>query len=96
MLATMTRYYCHDHPDTLTLATTVVEARPGAVALAATPFYPGGGGQLADRGVLRWAGGEAKIVGWNRPAARSGTCSTGSRRSRTRWRQWSIPPFAPR
>src|SRR5262245_2869327 len=59
----MTRYYCHDHPDTLTLATTVAAARPGAVALADTPFYPGGGGQLADRGVLRWSDGEAKVVG---------------------------------
>lgn len=60
----MTRYYCHDHPDTLTLATRVVAARPGAAALEQSPFYPGGGGQLADRGVLRWAGGEAPIKGF--------------------------------
>jgi len=66
----MTRYHCHDHPDTLTLATTVLEARPGAVALAATPFYPGGGGQLADRGVLRWSGGEARVVGFESTGGR--------------------------
>jgi misacylated tRNA(Ala) deacylase len=28
-----------------------------------TAFYPGGGGQPADFGVLRWAGGEARVVG---------------------------------
>ncbi len=30
-----------------------------AVALDRTAFYPGGGGQPADRGRLRWSGGEA-------------------------------------
>ena len=56
--------YCHDHPETLTLETTVADARPGKVALAQSPFYPGGGGQLADRGVVRWDGGEAKVTGF--------------------------------
>ncbi|HYD06042.1 MAG TPA: alanine--tRNA ligase-related protein, partial [Reyranella sp.] len=55
--------YCHDYPETLALETTVADARPGKVALTDTPFYPGGGGQLADRGVIRWNGGEAKITG---------------------------------
>jgi misacylated tRNA(Ala) deacylase len=55
--------YCHDHPETLALETTVTDARPGKVALAESPFYPGGGGQLADRGVVRWGGGEAKVIG---------------------------------
>ena len=41
--------YCHDHPDTLSLDTAVADARPGRIVLADTPFYPGGGGQLADR-----------------------------------------------
>jgi misacylated tRNA(Ala) deacylase len=31
--------------------------------LADTPFHPGGGGQLADRGVVRWHGGEVRVVG---------------------------------
>jgi misacylated tRNA(Ala) deacylase len=35
---------------------TVVGAEGNAVALDATAFYPGGGGQLADRGTLRWDG----------------------------------------
>jgi misacylated tRNA(Ala) deacylase len=59
----MARYYCHEHPDVLTLTTQVVDARPGAVVLEHTPFYPGGGGQLADRGRLRWTGGEAAVTG---------------------------------
>jgi misacylated tRNA(Ala) deacylase len=62
--------YCHDHPETLTIETTVAAAWPGKVALFDTPFYPGGGGQLADRGVLRWYGGEAKVVGFEVSAGR--------------------------
>jgi misacylated tRNA(Ala) deacylase len=54
----MSRYFCHAHPDVLTVATRAVDARPGAVLLADTPFHPGGGGQLHDRGVVRWIGGE--------------------------------------
>lgn len=73
----MPRYFCHEHPEVLTLETTVVDARPGAVVLAQTPFHPGGGGQLADRGVVRWHDGEAAVTGfelidgqlWHRLAA---------------------------
>lgn len=59
----MSRYYCNEHPEILTLASEAVETRPGAVRLAQHPFYPGGGGQLADRGVLRWSGGESVVTG---------------------------------
>ncbi len=37
----MTRYYCHEHPDVLTIESRVVDARAGAVLLEDTPFYPG-------------------------------------------------------
>jgi misacylated tRNA(Ala) deacylase len=57
--------YCHEQPDILVLETEIVDARPGKVALGQSPFYPGGGGQLADCGVLRWTGGEARIVGFD-------------------------------
>ena len=60
----MSRFFCHEHPDVLTLETRVVDARPGAVVLEQTPFYPGGGGQLADQGVLRWHGGVVTVVGF--------------------------------
>jgi misacylated tRNA(Ala) deacylase len=60
----MSRYFCHEFPEVLTLETRVVDARPGGVVLEQTPFHPGGGGQLADRGVLRWNGGEATVTGF--------------------------------
>ena len=59
----MSRYFCHEHPDILTLETRVVEARPGAVLLDQSPFHPGGGGQLADHGLVRWSGGEVRVNG---------------------------------
>lgn len=59
----MTWYFCHENPDTLILETRVVNARPGAVLLEQSPFHPGGGGQLADRGLLRWSGGEVRVIG---------------------------------
>jgi Ser-tRNA(Ala) deacylase AlaX len=40
----MTRRFCQDHSDILTLDATVIGARPGAVRLSRHPFYPGGGG----------------------------------------------------
>jgi misacylated tRNA(Ala) deacylase len=58
------RSFYHDHPCVLTLQTQVVEARPGRVLLAQSPFFPGGGGQLPDRGVLRWDGGEETVTGF--------------------------------
>lgn len=59
----MSRPFYHQHPETLAVQTEIVFARPGRVLLAQTPFYPGGGGQLADRGVLRWSAGEVAVVG---------------------------------
>lgn len=60
----MLQPYYHEHPDSLLLETDVAELRPGRVALARSPFYPGGGGQLPDRGVIRWAGGEVVVTGF--------------------------------
>jgi misacylated tRNA(Ala) deacylase len=60
----MARYFCHQHPDLLNLETTVLNSRPGAVLLRRSPFHPGGGGQLADRGWLCWAGGEVVVTGF--------------------------------
>ena len=49
---TITHYYCHDFPDTLSLSTDVLDVEPGKVLVSTSPFFPGGGGQLPDRGVL--------------------------------------------
>lgn len=54
----------HEHPETLVVDTEIVDAGTGRVLLARSPFFPGGGGQLADRGSLRWAGGETAVVGF--------------------------------
>jgi misacylated tRNA(Ala) deacylase len=62
--------FCHEQPETLVLQTQITEALPGRVTLAQSPFYPGGGGQLADRGVIRWNEGEAKVVGFDYAAGK--------------------------
>src|SRR5258708_13339581 len=49
----MARLFCHDHPETLVGETDIVDARPGRVLLAQSPFYPRGGGQLIQRRLLR-------------------------------------------
>lgn len=61
----MTRLFCQDHPEILTLEAQVVDARPGAIRLSRHPFFPGGGGQLPDRGIVRWQGGEAPVTGFS-------------------------------
>jgi misacylated tRNA(Ala) deacylase len=60
----MARAFYHQHPDVMVLESEVVEAHPGRVRLAQSPFYAGGGGQLADRGSLHWSGGEIGIAGF--------------------------------
>ena len=62
----MERAFYHERPDVVTLEAEVLDHRPGRVLLAVSPFFPGGGGQLADRGVIRWANGEAPVTGFER------------------------------
>jgi misacylated tRNA(Ala) deacylase len=47
----------------------VAAAEGPAVALGRTAFYPGGGGQPPDTGVLRWGGGEGRVAELRRDGA---------------------------
>ena len=62
----MLRAFYHQHSGTLLLETAVLDAAPGRVVLEQSPFFPGGGGQLPDRGVLRWAGGKVAVAGFEK------------------------------
>ena len=42
--------------------TSVAAASDGLVKLEESPFYPEGGGQIADSGALHWEGGEAEVT----------------------------------
>ena len=57
------RLLCQSDPELFELETEVIDARPGAVLLAQSPMFPGGGGQLPDRASLQWANGEIAISG---------------------------------
>ncbi|KAA2234178.1 alanyl-tRNA editing protein [Salinarimonas soli] len=50
-----------DHPTVLELEVDTLDTRPGAVLIERSPFFSGGGGQLADRGHIRWSGVGAPI-----------------------------------
>ena len=60
----MTRYLCHDQPDLFDFEAVVLDSRPGAVVLSRSAFYPGGGGQLSDRGVLEARDGPLEVSGF--------------------------------
>jgi len=57
------RPYAVDHPGVLELDGYALDARPGAVLLAQSPFYPGGGGQLPDRGTIAWQDRICRVIG---------------------------------
>jgi misacylated tRNA(Ala) deacylase len=59
----MSRYLCHDHPDVFDFTAQVLRTRPGAMLLSQSYFYPGGGGQLADRGSFTANGAMHTISG---------------------------------
>lgn len=56
------RLFCQDHPDIHELTARVIDARPGAVLVDRFPFFPGGGGQLPDRGTLQAKDGMFEIA----------------------------------
>ncbi|CAM4391900.1 serine-tRNA(Ala) deacylase AlaX [Deinococcus marmoris] len=58
----MTRPLYHQDSAALSFTASVQAVSASEVALDATAFYPAGGGQSADHGLLRWDGGEAGVV----------------------------------
>jgi misacylated tRNA(Ala) deacylase len=60
----MAPYLCHDEPDLFEFEADVIDARPGVVLLSRSAFYPGGGGQLADRGAIESARGVVAVTGF--------------------------------
>lgn len=94
-----TRPLYHDDPAQLTFAATVLDVQAHEIALDATAFYPEGGGQNTDVGVMRWPGAEIrmtaarkdKVTGviWHSLAGDlppPGTCITGEVNADVRWR----------
>jgi alanyl-tRNA synthetase len=49
--------------ERLSAETSVAAADGPLVKLEESPFYPEGGGQVSDTGVIRWEGGEARVAG---------------------------------
>lgn len=60
----MTRRLYYEDAYIASFTSRVLEAdsEAGEVVLAETAFYPGGGGQAADTGVLRWNGQETAVL----------------------------------
>jgi alanyl-tRNA synthetase len=58
----LTRPLYHQDPAGLSFSATVQAAGSSEIALDATAFYPAGGGQSADHGILRWPGGKARVT----------------------------------
>lgn len=52
---------CQNEPELFELEAEVLDTRPGAILLARSPMFPGGGGQLPDRALIQWNKGESAI-----------------------------------
>ncbi|WP_431509624.1 alanyl-tRNA editing protein [Variovorax sp. DAIF25] len=73
----MSLYLCHLDPDCLRFEAGVIARRPDAVLLDRSYFYPGGGGQLSDRGTLQWKGGELRVERIETEGANAWHCLAG-------------------
>lgn len=61
-----TRLLYHENSFTYECTAKVVAVEGDEIALDATVFYPGGGGQMADRGVIAWENQQASVVAMNK------------------------------
>jgi len=62
-----TKLLYHTNSFTYECTAKVVAVEGDEIALDATVFYPGGGGQMADRGVISWNDGQeqANVIAMN-------------------------------
>jgi misacylated tRNA(Ala) deacylase len=67
----MARYLCHDEPNLREFEADIVDASPGKVLLSRSAFYPGGGGQLPDRGAIEWGEGVVAVSGFEEHGGRT-------------------------
>jgi misacylated tRNA(Ala) deacylase len=58
----MAIYLCHEQPNLYEHTASIVDARPGAVALSRSAFHPGGGGQVSDIGSLDTSSGPVAVA----------------------------------
>lgn len=61
-----TKLLYHTNSFTFECSATVVAVEGDEVALDATVFYPGGGGQMADRGTISWDDQQAGVIAMNK------------------------------
>ncbi len=78
-----TKLLYHTNSFTYECTATVVAVEGDEIALDATVFYPGGGGQMADRG----------MISWNNQQEQAGVIAM-SKRGETVWHTLDCPPPA--
>lgn len=60
--------FYHEFPNQFEATVEPLEARPGRVLVKESPLYPGGGGQLADRGAIECDSFRSAVTGIERTA----------------------------
>lgn len=65
-MSTKTKLLYHTNSFTFECSAKVVAVEGDEIALDATVFYPGGGGQLADHGTISWDNQKVNVIAMNK------------------------------